>query len=52
MSVVPTYVVSPHGTTKIIRLSPETGTMAAMSLRTFSHGSATWMPLAGRIDAG
>ena len=26
--------------------------MAAMSLRTFDHGTVMWMPLAGRIDAG
>ena len=52
MSVVPTYVKSPHGTTKTDRRSFGTGTMAAMSLRTFSHGTVMWTPFAGRSDAG
>ena len=43
---------SPHGTTKIERLSFGTGTIAAMSLRTFSHGTVMWIPLAGRIECG
>ena len=46
------YVRSPHGTTKIERRSFGTGTIAAMSLRTFSHGTVMWMPFAGRIECG
>jgi hypothetical protein len=41
-----------QGTTKIERLSLGTGTTAAMSLRTLDHGTAMWMPLAGRIVCG
>src|SRR6266581_1633346 len=45
------YTRSPHGTTKIERRSLGTGTTAAMSLRIFDHGTVTWMPLAGRMEA-
>ena len=43
---------SPHGTTKIERLSFGTGTIAAMSLRTWPHGTVMWIPFAGRIESG
>src|SRR3546814_16977606 len=39
-----------HGKTNTLRLSFGTGTTTAMSLRTFTHGTVMWMPLAGRIE--
>ena len=42
----------PRGHTVTVLGSFGTGKTQAMSLRTFSHGTVMWIPLAGRIESG